>query len=287
MRIQLTEEKTFTARAGEQVFTGLRLESEWQGFRKLINDAGAALIVDGDNNLLRVAPPLSALDRLITVPATKLPDGSVVPEFRVGQFTTGKGADGKLRIDRTAKPWVDINYRDARKASTAAGYELITERQWLALAWNVAGVDANWTEGKVGQGKLFQGIRLGNVSEAQPGAYQPTDADERRWLRLSNDETICDFNGNAWQWVFDDIQGDADGLIKGRIAADSLSLQAPYGPNEKGIGWRPSSSVDWSGVALLRGGYWRSGSSAGVFDLGGGWPGLALDLVGFRCTERL
>lgn len=283
MRIQITEEKTFTARAGTQVFTGLRVDSEWHGMRRLVNDTGAALIVDGDI-LVRALPPLSS-DRFVTVPATKLPDGSIVPEFRVGQFLAGKNSDGKLAITDVAAPWVNVNYADARKACETAGYKLITERQWLAMAWNIVNVDANWSEGKIGQGKLHQGIRLGDVSEAKPGTFTPTNRDEVRWLELSTGEKICDVNGNAFQWVFDDVQGDAEGLIKSKFAADSLSLQAPYGPNEKGIGWRPSSTPDWSGDALIRGGYWLSDSFAGVFRLGYDEPSYAFDRVGFRCTD--
>lgn len=94
-----------------------------------------------------------------------------------------------------------------------AGYKLITERQWLALAWNVSQQDCNWSEGKVGQGVLFREINNWNVNQAQPGNFQPAEQDEHRWLAISNGESICDLNGNVNQWVLDDVQGDEQGII--------------------------------------------------------------------------
>ncbi len=228
---------------------------------------------------------MNTQDRFITVPETTLPGGIVVPSFQVGQFACTQGEDGKAAVSETDAPWVRINYHAAIKACEASGYKLITERQWLAIAYNAAMQDANWTKGKVGDGKLFRGLRKGNVGSAQPGNCQPEDAKERRWLTLSNGERICDLNGNVWQWVFDDVQGDEQGLPS-IIESDSISLTtAPYPSMEKGMGWRPDSRRDWSGGALVRGGAWRSGSDAGAFGLGSGWPGHGSGDVGFRCTK--
>jgi formylglycine-generating enzyme required for sulfatase activity len=225
------------------------------------------------------------MDQLITVPETTLPNGTVVPAFQVGQFACSKSEDSKLAITAEGAPWVSINYHEAREVCAAAGYSLITERQWLAIAVDAARQDCNWTKGKAGEGKLFRGLRKGNVSSAQPGDYQPQDEKERRWLTLSNGERICDLNGNVWQWVFDDVQGDENGLTT-IIEADSPSLAAaPYPSEKKGMGWRPDGRCDWSGNALVRGGYWCSGSNAGAFRLSRGWPDDRYYNVGFRCTK--
>ena len=88
-----------------------------------------------------------------------------------------------------------------------------------------------------------------------------------------------------YQWIFDDAQGDENGLIDQRFAEDSASLLAPYPSMEKGMGWRPNAGTNWSGGALIRGGYWGSGSNAGAFYLDLGWPGVRYDLVGIRCTK--
>jgi formylglycine-generating enzyme required for sulfatase activity len=223
-------------------------------------------------------------DLFTTVPAVTLPDGTIVPSFRVGTYVCTQGADGKAAVTAEGAPWVRINFEEAKAACIAAGYTLITELQWLAIAWDVARQDCNWTKGKVGEGKLFRGLRKDTVSSAQPGTFESPDPKERRWLTLSNGERICDINGNVFQWVFDNIQGDSAGLTT-VIDARSMTLQAPFPSLEKGMGWRPEGERDWSGRALIRGGYWYSVSNAGVFILDYDWPDHRLGLVGFRCTD--
>jgi formylglycine-generating enzyme required for sulfatase activity len=225
-------------------------------------------------------------DLFITVPETTLPNGTVVPAFMVGQYACTKGAEGKAAVVAEDVPWTSINFEEAKAACQAAGYSLITETQWLAIAFNAAAQDCNWTKGKVGEGKLFRGIRKNNVSTAQPGIFVPTSAKERRWLTLSNGERICDINGNLFQRVFDDVQGDTNGLTT-TIKADSISLQAPFPSLEKGMGYRPSGPCDWSGFALIRGGCWGSEANAGAFYLYRDWPDHRDDYVGFRCTKPI
>lgn len=238
------------------------------------------------NNQEQAAVAAAVADCFINVPDVTLPNGDIVPSFRVGQYAATRGADGKATVTADAAPWVQINFADAKQACAAAGYGLITETQWLAIAWDASQQDCNWTKGKVGEGKLFRGIRKGKVSEAQPGNVEPASAKERRWLTLSNGERICDFNGNVFQWVFDDVQGDEAGLIAKAFAADSPSLAtAPYSSETKGMGWRPDAGANWSGYALVRGGCWLSESHAGAFRLSSDWPGNAYDGVGFRCTQ--
>lgn len=228
------------------------------------------------------------IDPFVTVPETELPNGTVVPSFQVSQYAASKSDEGKAIITADRKPWVNINYNNAVAACLDANYSLITETQWLAIAHNVVNVDANWTKGKVGEGKLFRGIRKGNVSEAQPGNFEPTDIKERRWLALSNGERICDINGNVFSWVFDDLHGDEKGVINKSFDTKDPSIStAPYPSLEKGMGWRPNSSCAWSGYALIRGGCWTSGDYAGVFLLNYGWPGGDFNSVGFRCTKSL
>ena len=53
------------------------------------------------------------------------------------------------------------------------------------------------------------------------------------------------------------------------------------------MGYHPDGARDWSGYALIRGGYWYSGSYAGVFYLNFDWPGNEDDSVGFRCTKPI
>jgi len=292
MKIELIQEQTFTARAGAHTVRGLRRVSQWEGLSKLVDQSERYLIVSDDDGIVVKGAPvlLDALrltvrtDLFIAVPETTLPTGQVVPSFHVGQYHCSSKENG-IVIDPALAPQVDVNYRDAKACCAAAGYRLITELQCLAIAHDIAQQDINWTGGKVGHGSLYQGIHRGTIKGPQAGVYEPQD-DERRWHQLSNGERIYDFAGNVYTWVFDDVQGDADGLVKGTIAKDSPSLScAPFPSKEKGVGYIPSGPLNWSGVALVRGGCWFSGSDAGVFRLDGDWPDSAYDRVGFRCTK--
>ena len=226
------------------------------------------------------------MNTFITVPATSLPNGTIVPSFQVGAYVCSQGEDGNAAVTSHGKPWVNIDFEEAKAACTEIGAALITELQWLALAWNASQQDCNWTSGKVGAGDLFQGLRNGTVNDAQAGDYVSSDTSEQRWLTLSNGERICDLNGNVYQWVFDDVQGNEKGIIASDFAKDSPSVVTPPFPTrEKGMG--DYAAWDWSGHALIRGGCWYSESHAGVFRLDSGWPDHRDDRVGFRCTKPI
>lgn len=219
----------------------------------------------------------------IVVPERMLPDGTVVPSFNVGQYHCAR-VDGKAVVSRELKPVVNINYHDSIKLCRESGYEAITETQELSIAYDIAGQDINWTGGKVGVGKIIQGLHKGTVSGVQAGDYESPDPEERRWHQLSNGSLIFDFAGHLFSWVRDNVQGNDDGTIARPFAKDSISLQAPYPSMTKGVGWRPNTGADWSGHALLRGGCWIGGD-AGVFSLSNVWTGNECGDVGVRCTR--
>jgi len=225
----------------------------------------------------------------VTVPETKLPGGQVVPAFEVGRYLCSKGPAGAV-IDATLPPWVDINYAEARAACAAAGFKLITELQALSLAFNIASQPCNWIGGSaggaVGVGKLFQGLRDWSSESAEPGNFEPADPDQQRWFVLPDGSRICDVAGNAFTWVFDDVQGDDHGIVARAFAKDSPTITTALAPSMKnGMGWQPKAGADWSGRALIRGGCFLSEDYAGVFFLNDVWPVVALDYVGFRCTK--
>jgi formylglycine-generating enzyme required for sulfatase activity len=226
----------------------------------------------------------SESDCFIAVPEIILPCGTVVPAFEVAQYACTAGSAGKAAARPSDSPWTGISYHEAIDACRKAGYKLITESQWLALAWNASQQDGNWSGGRVGQGRLFSGINNWNVNQAQPGDFQPAEQSEHRWLTLSNGESICDLNGNVYQWVFDDVQGDKNGIIARDFSHDSISITtAPYPSEEKGMG--KYSGWEWPGYAMYRGGCWNSGSWAGVFSLEFDSPDIRDPGIGFRCTR--
>jgi len=224
----------------------------------------------------------------VEVPEITLPNGHVEPAFLVARYLSSKGPAGIAQSTQGGTPWVEIDYHEARKACEAVSGQLITETQWLAIAWNISQQPENWTGGVVGEGNLFQGLHDGNVEEAQPGTYESEDATERRWFVLSNGEKVFDFAGNAYSWVFDNVQGDEAGLIAKKFTKASPSIStAPYPSMQKDVGWQLPCHVigpamrSFAAVAGARDG------GAGVFYLGYGFPGSEVDFVGFRCTKSL
>lgn len=227
-------------------------------------------------------------DEFVTVPETTLPNGVKVPSFMVGKYACSQSDIGTAIITADRKPWHNINFHDAKKACIESGYALITELQYLAIAYQITQQDANWTGGKVGEGEVYRGLHKGNLNEAQDGLFESKVETERRWHVLANGEIIYDLSGNIYSWVFDDVQGDENGIVAKPFTAESPSIStAPYPSMKKGIGWQPSATADWSGDALVRGGSWSSDDRAGVFLLSGVWPDYGNLDVGFRCTKSL
>ena len=235
---------------------------------------------------LSAAAPLLACNEFVTVPETTLPNGQVVPSFRTFKYLAGRGQTIIPISTPAAAPWVNINYHNARAIAASVGLDILHETQALALAWDIVNQDINWTGVKVGQGHVYQGLHKGTVAKAQAAMYESPDPEERRWHQLSNGERIFDVAGNAYNWIFDDVQGNELGLVVGKFSKDSPSIAtAPYPSREKGMGWRPSAGDNWSGSALIRGGYWGSEGLAGVFYLRDVWPDYRRGYVGFRCTQ--
>ena len=227
----------------------------------------------------------------IRVPETHLPCGLVVPPFEVSTFLCSQ--DPESRAPRAASqvsytPWVRISYFAASAACRAAGWSLITERQWLAIAHDAAGQNCNWTGGKFGLGKLKQGLRKRSILSPASGMYRPDDESEARWKTLSNGQRLCDFGGNAWSWVYDDIQGGPEG-VAGVVEPDSPSVTtAPCDPRADGMGIFPKagpSRMVWDDRGLIRGGGCRSGKDAGAFALYAALLNGQYAMVGFRATR--
>jgi hypothetical protein len=224
----------------------------------------------------------------IAVPATTLPCGITVPAFAVGRWLAARGPDGEVLLSATAPPWVNIGFDAARRACARAGFQLLTELQALAIAHDLVAQAANWSGGAVGVGRLFQGLHRGRFVAAQPAYVVSPDPLERRWHVLSNGECIHDVAGNAFSWVFDDVQGDGDGIVAHNFAPGSPTLAtAPGTPMQRGLGWWPRAGRSWWGRALARGGSWSSQEGAGIFTVVDERPRAERAYVGFRCTLPL
>jgi hypothetical protein len=224
----------------------------------------------------------------VAVAPTTLACGKTVPAFAVSRWLAARGRDGRVLLSETAAPWVNIGYRAARAACFESSLQLLTESQSLAIAHDLARQPINWSGGAVGVGKLFQGLHRSGFDRPQAACMPSAHQSERRWHMLSNGQIIVDIAGNAFNWVFDDIQGDGEGLVARAFAEDSPTVsEAPGATMEHGLGWWPRRGCGWHGRALARGGSWSSQEGSGLFTVIDERPRAERPYIGFRCTLPL
>ena len=200
-------------------------------------------------------------------------------------------------------PWTSINQLDAIQKSKDAGYHLMTNWEWMAIARDIEQVADNWTGGAVGSGM----IKRGNVGTTDDGSYNGADPEtgilnDKAKLKLSNGEEIYHFSGNVWEWVDETkLTSELPNYSSTWREFNSITYTEalPYsmvGPKDNtltgadGVGKiytdnddaYPSGSVH----AFRRGGYWSDGANAGVFALYLSASPTSLGTgVGFRCAR--
>ncbi|MFZ2959071.1 MAG: hypothetical protein WA705_19460 [Candidatus Ozemobacteraceae bacterium] len=261
----------------------------------------------------------------VRIPRTVLPDATVVPSFLCGKYPATAGAanaagatytyeatyqvggDGSLRQAATTaagRPWVYIDWNNAKIACTQAGGSLIGENQWLAIANNAIGVTANWRNGTIGSteaagGGFYRGLSNSTVTKGQPATGGDTGFDpantsvEYRVKALTNGAQVWDIGGNVYQWV-DQLQAantwytgysTTSGWIETNLAGITTTKIKTVYDASYGVGRIFNYSTTYD-LAFLRGGYWSNSDNVGAFCLyliiG---PPSALNRVGFRCTR--
>ena len=177
-------------------------------------------------------------------------------------------------------------------------FGLITNRQWQLLAWSIELNGENWSSGEVGEGCLKQG----NTGIKNACGYDGENPEKgcshkkarHRLLNGPAEEFVCHVGGNVSEWVFD--VGD-NSFLQGNNQYMNNYSGTDYGPlgnyscddssNPMGCGLG-YGYLQGSAGAVLRGGVWNDGSSAGVFtaDLSNS-PLYSNHGVGFRCTLSL
>jgi formylglycine-generating enzyme required for sulfatase activity len=214
--------------------------------------------------------------------------------------------NGSLPISEAIKtPWVQINQTNAKIACAALGpgYHLITNAEWTTIARNIENVSENWNTGEVGKGWIYSGHNddepenflkaSTNDSNGYYGTGNSAGSNQKRTLKLDNDEIIWDFSGNVWEWNNDTcVQGNpwyksvfsiewTDSNLKG----SEKTLAGPLGNYTSRNGMGDYYGCTNNGNAFLRGGDYYSDTGAGIF-------ALRLDVapsdsyydIGFRCA---
>jgi len=104
---------------------------------------------------------------------------------------------------------------------------------------------------------------------------------------LSNGEVIWDFSGNALQWVRDDNNVSQGSNTQMRLIVDNLKW-GPAGDYSNQTGRRAGLGAAWwdyDSGAVIRGGRWNHGPSAGAFFVRLNHPPTELSWsIGFRCV---
>lgn len=218
-------------------------------------------------------------------------------------------------------PWVSISQTTAiANAPNVAGCtscHLWTEAEYMTITQNVLSVASNWSGGSVGNGAISSGHN--DNAPANALTPDPSDANgnagetnqtfaQKRTLTLTNGQVIWDMAGNVYEWTNATIGANLQPGLTGEVAyawkqwnnGSLLMNGLPYNSQPaptgiEGITWNSSAGVGqfYSNYgetvtrrAFLHGGYWLSGTIAGVLALHlGNSAGYAFTYVGFRVSR--
>jgi hypothetical protein len=243
-----------------------------------------------------------------------------VSSFCVMQFEA-KNDGGVAASHPAGLPWVSIDQPDAKQACTALGtnYDLISNPEWMAIARDIEGEKRNWSSSTVGLGMLPRGhsdgtpaalLNVTTTFDSYNGTGNtPFEAvgsgwEQKRTHRLSNNEVLWDFSGNAWEHVDWTLGGllsigpttclaayteiplvacadldDDDYLPSNPAAVPTLTYDSNFGLGQIYGG---------VGGAAIRGGTYNFPITSGIYGLYlFNAPAVSTVQISFRCVYRL
>lgn len=242
--------------------------------------------------------------------------------FCVMKYEAKNDGSSNAVSQASGTPWVSINRANAIDRATAAcsGCHLISEAEWLTLAYNVMSVPSNWSGGSVGTGYIYGGHVYNNPGTPLAASTDDTDGlngitggtgsssnlNSRRTLTLTNGEVIWDVSGNVYEWVNADLAVGQPGyasdsayawrewndssMVWGSLPA--ISIPGSIAPttsswtSTQGIGRIYSNKAETVTKAFVRGGKYDHGAAAGVLSLNANVNATAgYAYLGFRAAR--
>lgn len=243
--------------------------------------------------------------------------------------TATPGANAVATSQAAGNPWGTISPINSKTACTNLNalngvsnkYDLISNPEWMTIAYSLESVAANWSGSAVGSGHLNRGWsgHIGDDGFVNSGVAPSTSAaclynsaantcsstglhKLKRTHTLSNGEVIWDFAGNLLEWVDWGLGGvfnsGPTSCAGGNVEIPNVSCgalaAADYMPGNPGgitaIHYNSTYGLGrftgGSGGAAVRGGYFNSGWFAGPFRLDLSFTSLN-SAIGFRCVYRL
>jgi hypothetical protein len=218
-------------------------------------------------------------------------------------------------------PWGAVDASTARTACTSLGvkYDIISNPEWMTIAYEIEKTAANWTGGIVGTGSLTRGhtdnspnsaLAVSNTSDPYIGtgnsASDPLGSgkEQKRLHTLSNGETIWDFSGNVGEWVDWTIGGTFTPGPTSCLASNTELVDVSCGAlaaidympgNPGGISpasyrnttYRMGQFFGGTTGYTVRSGAYSTGVAAGIFDVNFSVPSNnTVADIGFRCVYR-
>jgi hypothetical protein len=239
--------------------------------------------------------------------------------------SVGPSATAQAVSQKEGLPWVRITQSNALVACSNLGdkYGLVSNPEWMTIAYELESKDENWTSGAKGTGMLFKGHSDGLKLSGAPNTHSSLEAaldsdpyyltgnnaseasgfgkEQKRTHTLKSGDILWDFSGNVWEWS----NWELDELLT------SGPSNCPVGPTEledvscgtlfdkdflpaNPLSRDPYNStyglglfLGGSGGALSRGGISSGGINTGIFSLDlGHLSNHQSVVIGFRCVYR-
>jgi hypothetical protein len=222
-------------------------------------------------------------------------------------------------------PWVRISQSDALVACSYLGdkYGLISNPEWMTIAYELESEDENWTGGSKGFGMLYKGHSDGLKLSGVPGTHSSLEAqldtdpyyltgnnsseppgsgkEQKRTHILKSDDILWDFSGNVWEWS----NWELDELLYSGPTACSAGASElkdvncvslmdkdflpvnPMNINPYDSTYGLGMFFGGNGGALIRGGISSGGMNTGIFSMDLSFLSHQQNPVtGFRCVYR-